>query len=76
MKTAIIAIARNENPYIRELAEHHLGIGFDKIFVCDNGFGGEENPKDARRKIRSYDPGNHYVKCIVMESSESRIRRF
>lgn len=47
MKTAIIAIARNENPYIREWAEHHLEIGFDKIFVCDNGFGNEENPKDA-----------------------------
>ena len=44
MKTAIIAIARNENPYIREWAEHHLGIGFDKIFVCDNGFGNEDSP--------------------------------
>ena len=47
MKTAIIAIARNENPYIREWAEHHLGVGFDKIIICDNGFGDEERPKDA-----------------------------
>jgi len=44
MKTAIICIARNENLYIREWVEHHLRLGFDKIIVCDNGFGNEESP--------------------------------
>lgn len=36
MKTAIIAIAKNEQLYIKEWLDYHLNIGFDTIIVADN----------------------------------------
>ena len=36
MRTAIIAIAKNEELYIPEWLEYHLNLGFDKIIVADN----------------------------------------
>lgn len=54
MKTAIICIARNENLYIREWVEHHLRLGFDKIIVCDNGFGNEESPIVALKGLERF----------------------
>lgn len=36
MRTAIIAIAKNENLYIREWVEWHKSIGFDRIYIGDN----------------------------------------
>lgn len=33
MKVGIIAIAKNEDLYIKEWIEHHLGLGFDKIII-------------------------------------------
>lgn len=36
MKVCIIAIARQENLYIKEWVDHHLGLGFDNIIICDN----------------------------------------
>jgi hypothetical protein len=36
MMNAICAIAKNENEYIREWVEHHLNLGFDKIYLWDN----------------------------------------
>ena len=36
MKVCIVAIAKNENLYINEWIEHHLNIGFDHIYICDN----------------------------------------
>lgn len=36
MKTAIIAIAKNEQLYIKEWLDYHLQLGFDKIIVADN----------------------------------------
>lgn len=36
MKICIVAIAKNENLYINEWINHHLNIGFDHIYVCDN----------------------------------------
>ena len=47
MKTCIVCIARKENPYLREWVEWHLGIGFSKVVVCDNGFGNEASPTEA-----------------------------
>jgi hypothetical protein len=32
-KVGIIAIAKNENLYLREWIEHHLGLGFDQIII-------------------------------------------
>lgn len=36
MKTAICAIARNENHYIKEWCDYHLKLGFDNITIFDN----------------------------------------
>ena len=32
----ICCIIKNEHLYIREFVEHHLKIGFDKIYLFDN----------------------------------------
>ena len=36
MKTAVIAIAKNENHYIREWVEYNKGIGFTNVILYDN----------------------------------------
>ena len=36
MNVAIIAIAKNEQLYIKEWLDYHLKLGFDKIIVADN----------------------------------------
>lgn len=43
MKTLIIAIAKNENLYVKEWVDWHLNIGFDNIVICDN------NDEDGER---------------------------
>lgn len=47
MKCSICAIAKNENNYIREWCEYHLGIGFDSIYVFDNNDMDGEKIRDA-----------------------------
>ena len=47
MKTCIIAIAKNENLYIKEWVQHHLKLGFDRIFICDNNNSGDEKISDV-----------------------------
>lgn len=34
--SAVVAIARDENPYLLEWAAYHLAIGFEHVFVYDN----------------------------------------
>lgn len=36
MKTCVVAIAKNENKYLREWVEHYLNLKFNKIFLIDN----------------------------------------
>lgn len=36
MRTALIAIAKNENLYIQEWLDYHLNMGFSTIIVADN----------------------------------------
>lgn len=36
MKVCIVCIAKLENNYISEWTTHHLSIGFDHIYICDN----------------------------------------
>ena len=36
MSSCLIAIAKNEEPYLKEWIEYHANLGFDKIIVCDN----------------------------------------
>lgn len=44
----LVAIARNEGPYIVEWLAHHLAIGFDRIVVYDN-----ESTDDTGRFVRA-----------------------
>lgn len=36
MKVAVIAVAKNEELYIKEWLDYHLNLGFDTIIVADN----------------------------------------
>lgn len=47
MKCAIYTIGRLENDYIREWCEYHLNLGFDKIYLFDNNYDGEEYFEDV-----------------------------
>lgn len=46
-KVALCAIARMENQYIREYVVHYKNLGFDKIFLYDNNYDGEEYLEEA-----------------------------
>jgi glycosyltransferase involved in cell wall biosynthesis len=43
MKSAICAIARNEEDYLLEWITYHLNLGFDHIFLCDNNDPGDDS---------------------------------
>ncbi len=47
MKIALVAIGRMENAYAREWVGHHLGLGFDHIYIYDNNHDGEERFEDV-----------------------------
>ena len=36
MKVALCGIAKNENRYINEWLDYHIGLGVDKVFIYDN----------------------------------------
>lgn len=36
MKACIVAIAKDEGPYLLEWASYHIALGFDRIFLYDN----------------------------------------
>ena len=38
MRLSICTLARNENVYLNDWIKYHLDIGFDYIFIYDNGF--------------------------------------
>jgi len=40
-QTVLCSVARNEDPYIDEFVDYHLGLGFGKIIVYDNTEGNE-----------------------------------
>jgi len=42
-KVALCAIGRMENDYAREYVAHYKNLGFDKIFIYDNNYDGEEH---------------------------------
>lgn len=50
-KYVICVCARNENKYIIEWINHYLGLGFDKIFICDNNSVGDNSLYET---IKSY----------------------
>lgn len=47
MNVAVCCIGRMENRYAVEFVEHYKKIGFDKIFIYDNNFDGEEYFQDV-----------------------------
>ena len=47
MTSCIVAIAKKENNYIEEWVSHHLGIGVDRIIICDNNDTGDEKISDV-----------------------------
>lgn len=60
MKVGIIAIAKNEDLYIKEWIEYHLRIGFDKIIIGLND--DEFNPQVQNPNVIYAD--YHGVKCV------------
>lgn len=42
-KVALCAIGRMENQYVAEFVNHYKNLGFDKIFLYDNNYMGEEH---------------------------------
>lgn len=47
----LVAVAKNENKYIKEWLDYHLNLGFDLIYLVDNGNNGTLDSLDARIKI-------------------------
>lgn len=52
IKTAICAIARNENRYIKEWCEYHLNLGFDYIEIFDNN---DMNGEEIENEVSSFE---------------------
>lgn len=38
MKTALVAIAKNEDNYLKEWVDYNIKIGFDDIYICQNNW--------------------------------------
>ena len=60
-KMALVAVGRLENKYAKEWVDHHLKAGFDKIYIYDNNYIGEEHFEDvlktaiAKKKVEIID---------------------
>ena len=66
IKTCIIAIAKNENHYIREWVEHHKVLGFTNIFLGDNN---DETGEVFEDVINDYIQ-NKYVQIINLRNKK------
>ena len=53
MKSAVCAVARNENAYLLEWIDYHLNLGFDKIFLYDNNDPEDDSGRGTNSTIRS-----------------------
>ena len=53
MKVALCCIGRLENQYAKEFVEHYKSLGFDKIFIYDNNYDGEEHFEDVIKEYIS-----------------------
>lgn len=47
IKVALCCIGRLENKYAKEFVEYYKELGFDKIFIYDNNYDGEEHFEDV-----------------------------
>jgi hypothetical protein len=63
---AILAIGRNESPFFEEWAEHHFGLGFDRLYYVstDDDPGAAERSVEASRfrsriELRHFDDFRH-----------------
>ena len=64
MDVCIVCIAKNENLYINEWIDHHLKIGIDHIYVCDNNDIDGENIKDVVKNKHVTIHNYRGVKCV------------
>ena len=57
VKCALVTPARDEDEYLKEWIDHHLRIGFDKIFVYQNNwrYSGERIWDESRVELRECD---------------------
>ena len=46
MKLALVAIAKDEDNYLREWLDYHFKIGFDEIYVYQNNWHFKEEVPD------------------------------
>lgn len=64
--SAAILLIKDENRYLREWLDWHLGLGFDHVFIYDNGMQEHvseivsEYPEDKQAKITVIDWGGHH----------------
>ena len=47
----LVAVAKNESKYIKEWLDYHLKLGFDQIYLIDNGNNGRIDTSDPRLHI-------------------------
>lgn len=47
----LVAVAKNENKYIKEWLDYHLNLGFDNIYLIDNGNNGRIDTADPRLHV-------------------------
>ena len=47
----LVAIAKNEKNYIKEWLDYHLNLGFDHVYLIDNGNNGRIDTADPRLRI-------------------------
>lgn len=45
-KVILVAIAKEEEQYLREWIDYHLNLGFDKIIIYDNNHSGDNSQKN------------------------------
>lgn len=74
MKVAIVAIAKNENNYINEWIDWHLGIGVDHIYVCDNNDTEKININNDKVDIINY-RGKKKVQPFAYTALFARFKR-
>lgn len=66
MNIALCVICRMENQYISEYVNHYKSLGFDKVFLYDNNYDGEENLNDVIHE----DIKNGYVEVIDFRNKQ------
>jgi hypothetical protein len=74
MRTAIACIAKNEDLYIKEWADYHLALGFDKVVVVANDWDYEPHRNEIMTfKIPSFEY-KIQMQCLAYNTLVERFR--